>query len=265
MKTNNGPKVLVFDIETAPIVGYTWGIYDQSLGLNQIKSDWHVLSWAAKWLGDSKIMYEDQRDAKPIENDKKILKKIWELLDEADVVITQNGKDFDVKKLNARFIIHGFEPPSSFKHIDTLKIAKKYFGFTSNKLEYLAKMLNTQTKKLTKREFDGFELWIQCLKGNIKAWNEMEKYNKHDVLALEEVYRRLMAWDNTINFSIYHDSVNEVCRCGSTSFLKRGFYYTSKGKFQRYRCNKCGAETRSTQNLFSKDKIKSLRVGTDKK
>src|ERR1019366_7143841 len=97
-------KVLFMDIETAPLISYTWGIWDQNIGLNQIHSDWHVLSWSAKWLGSKDIMYQDQRKAKNIQDDKELLKRMWELLDEADVVVGQNSKSFDIKKLNARFI-----------------------------------------------------------------------------------------------------------------------------------------------------------------
>lgn len=258
-----GPKVLLLDIETSPLMSYTWGLWQQNVALNQIKQDWHLLSFSAKFLGDSKIIYRDQRNKKDITDDKALLKEIWELLDEADIVITQNGKKFDIKKLNARFIINGFPPPSSFKQIDTLVMARKYFGFTSNKLEYLSNTLNKKFKKQTKREFSGFDLWKECLANNLKAWKEMEKYNKYDVLALEEVYEKLIPWDSSINFNLYKDENDVIsCKCGSTSFLKRGFAYTTKGKYQRYRCNKCGAETRDTVNLFTKDQKKKLRVGT---
>jgi DNA polymerase elongation subunit (family B) len=253
------PRVLLFDIETAPIIAHVWSIWEQNVGLNMIKKDWHVLSWAAKWLGTTKIMYQDQRKAKVIEDDSLILKGIWELLEEADVVITQNGKKFDVKKLNARFIYHGFKPPAPFKHIDTLVLAKKHFAFTSNKLEYLAKTLKAKTQKMSRREFDGFDLWKECLAGNKKAWAEMEKYNKADVLALEEVYKKLIPWDSSINFNLYNDDPVNVCKCGSTKFHKRGFFYTSTGKYQRMTCVKCGAHTRENTNLLTKEKIKSLK------
>jgi uncharacterized protein YprB with RNaseH-like and TPR domain len=259
---NNKPRVLLFDIETAPILGYVWGLFDQNIGLNQVHKDWHVLSWSAKWLDQKTIMYQDQRTAKVIEDDSKILKGIWNLLDEADIVITQNGKSFDVKKLNARFVFHGFKPPSSFRHIDVLRLARKYFGFTSNKLEYMTHKLNKQYKKLTHGKFAGFELWKQCLAGNQAAWKEMERYNKYDVLALEELYTKLIPWDSSLDFNVYSEGLDPVCKCGSTDFLKRGFFYSSVGKFQRYRCNTCGAETRSKTNLLSIEKKKSLRTAT---
>jgi len=255
------PKVLIFDIETAPIIAHVWGTWDQNISLNQIKSDWHILAWSAKWLGDppKNVMYMDQRSAKNIENDSRILKGIWKLLDEADIVITQNGKKFDVKKLNARFILNGFQPPSPYKHIDTLVIAKKFFSFTSNKLEYMTDKLCVKYKKLSQHKFSGFELWRQCLAGNISAWKEMEKYNKYDVFSLEELYKKLIPWDNSINFDLYSDGLDVTCKCGSTDFIKKGFHFTQSAKYQRYKCSKCGAAHRDNTNLFSKEKISSLK------
>ncbi|MEM4726497.1 MAG: ribonuclease H-like domain-containing protein, partial [Nitrososphaerales archaeon] len=184
----NGPKVLLFDIETAPMLGYIWSLWDNDIALNQLYSDWHILSWSAKWLNapEDQVMYMDQRYAKKIEDDSEILKYIWQLLDKADIVITQNGKSFDQKKLNARFIMNKFQPPSTYKHIDTKMLAQKYFGFTSTKLEYMTNKLCTKYKKLKPKKFSGFEMWRECLAGNMEAWKEMELYNKHDVLSLEE-------------------------------------------------------------------------------
>lgn len=261
-KPKEGPKVLLLDIETCPVLGYVWALWDQNVSVNQIKTDWSILSWSAKWLGEKEIMYADQRHAKNIENDAKMLKGIYNLLDEADVVITQNGRQFDQKKLFARFVINGFMPPSSFKHIDTKLLAKKHFGFTSASLEYMSEKLCLKYKKLRHEKFAGFELWKQCLAGNKAAWREMEKYNKHDVLALEELYTKLVPWDSSVNFSLYTDAEDNVCKCGGEHFVKNGFFYTSVGKYQRYKCVECGAETRSRENLFSMGKRKSIRVGT---
>lgn len=262
MNKNKGPKILFADIETAPIQSYVWGLWDQNVGLNQIKSDWHLLSWAAKWADSSKILYQDQRGKADVQDDRALLRSIWKLLDEADVVIWQNGKAFDHKKLNARFILAGMQPPSTYKQIDTLRLAKKHFGFTSNKLEYLSDKLCVKYKKQTKRKFAGFDMWLECLKGNKKAWKEMEKYNKYDVLALEELYTKLIPWDAAINFNLWSDDDDHTCTCGSKSFVRNGYFYSTAAKYQRYRCVKCGKETRSKSNLLSESRVQALRVGT---
>jgi hypothetical protein len=256
------PKVLVFDIETAPIIAHVWGLWENNVGLNQIQADWHILSWSAKWLhdGPEKVMYMDQRGQKNIADDTKTLKGIWALLDEADIVITQNGKRFDQKKLNARFILNGFPPPSSYRHIDTQEIAKRYFAFSSNKLAYMSDLLCVKYKKQVNHgKFQGHELWTECLKDNLEAWKEMEHYNKYDVLALEELYHKLIVWDNRINFNVYHDSLETVCKCGSKEFSKNGFYVTNTNRFQKYKCKHCGSEHRDGVGLLSKEKKASLK------
>jgi len=260
-KETENPKILLVDIETSPMLGFIWGLFDQNVGLSQIKTDWHILSWSAKWLGDSEdsVMYMDQRNAKNIEDDTKLLSGIWKLLNEATAIITQNGKRFDQKKLNARFIQKGFAPPSSYRHIDTLQIAKRHFGFSSNKLAYLTDKLCTKYKKSEHAKFAGFNLWKECLNGNIEAYKEMEAYNKLDVLSLEELYLKLRPWDKTINFNIYTDSFETVCSCGSIDIVKNGFTYTNLAQYQRYTCKKCGAEFRDRTNLLSKEKRKSLK------
>lgn len=257
------PRVLIFDIETSPLEVFTWGIYDQNVGLNQVKEDWSVLSYSAKWLGDSadKIVYADTRKEKNVRNDKNLLKGIWDLLDTADVVITQNGKSFDARKLNARFVIHGMEQPSSYQHIDTKRLAKKHFAFTSHGLEYMTDKLCTKYKKLSHKRFPGQSLWTECLKGNKEAWKEMELYNKHDVLSLEELYNVLAPWDDSINFNVYTDDCVTRCSCGSTDLRNKGYHYTKTGMFRRWKCNACGKPLHGRENLLTKEKRKSLRKG----
>lgn len=259
-----GAKVLIFDIETAPILAHVWGLWENNVSLNQMIADWHLLSWSAKWLHapEAEVMYQDLRGYSDLENDKVICGEIWDLLDMADVVITQNGKAFDQKKLNAKFLQYKLGKPSSFKHIDTKCLAQKHFALPSYKLEYMTEKFCTKYKKLKHKEFPGHELWRECLKGNIKAWMEMETYNKHDVLALEELFDIFSPWETTTNFNLYHDKEEHVCKCGSKDSIKNGFYYTNVGKFQKHKCKKCKAETRDRVNLFSKEKKASLQQGT---
>lgn len=252
MKSNNGPKILLLDVETSPIISYTWGLWDQNVGLNQVVEDSHILSFAAKWLGspDKEVFYMDQSKNKKIVDDSRLLKDIRDLMDEADIIVGHNSKKFDIKKLNASFVIANIEPPSSYRQIDTLTLAKKYFNFTSNKLEYLTGKLCKKHKKSQHKKFPGFELWKECLSGNKEAWSEMKSYNIQDVLSLEEVYNILSSWDNSINFGVYYDTKNIVCSCGSKEFKKNGFRYTSRSKFQVLKCTKCNKQTSDTKNLL---------------
>lgn len=247
-----GPRILTVDIETSPIEAYVWGLYDQNVGLNQVKKDWQIISWAAKWLDQKKVIQFDTRSL----SEEVILKKLQYLLSQADIVVTQNGKSFDIKKINARFLHYDILPANSFRQIDTKILAKKYFGFTSNSLEYMSKKFNAKYKKLKHGKFPGMELWVECLKGNKSAWNEMAKYNKYDVLATEELYKRLIPFDNSINFTVYYPKNEAVCSCGSTEFRKDGFRFTNSGKYQQYECIKCYAKKKHYKNIIGRKILK---------
>src|SRR6266699_2886337 len=118
-------KILILDIETAPIRAKVWGIWNQNIYIDQIGDDWFVLTWAAKWLFEKKV-YSGRLTSKEAikQNDKRILKGIWQLLEEADIVVAHNGDKFDLPKLNTRFIIHKLNPPLPYQSIDTLKVIK---------------------------------------------------------------------------------------------------------------------------------------------
>lgn len=256
----NNLKILVWDIETAPITAYTWALYDQNIALNQIKSDWHLLAWAAKWYGDkpSETMYMDNSKAKNIQDDKELVKGLSKLLNKADIIITQNGEEFDVKKLNARAVINGLKPIKPCKSTDLLKEGRKVFKFTSHKLEYMADKINTKYKKLAHKEYPGFDLWKVILAGDKRAWPVMKKYCINDVLATEELYSKLQGWIQTQNMACSIDDLVMRCKCGSDKLEKRGFAYTEAGKFQIYSCTTCGKWPRSPINLLSREKKKTL-------
>lgn len=247
------PKILVYDIETAPLKTAMWSMWQHGVGLNQIQTDWFIMSFAAKWLGDDKVFYYDQRDAEDVEDDYDLLLKIWELLDECDIAIGHNIVKFDTKKLNARFILSGLPKPSTYRQIDTLQIAKEQFAFTSNKLEYLSNKL-CGVSKSKHEKFPGYVLWDECLKGNQEAWKEMAEYNIRDIVATEELYNILSGWSSKLpNLDVYDDNA-----LNNSDWVEDGYHYTNLSKFRRYRNVKTGQQRRGRVNLLSKEKRQSL-------
>lgn len=256
------PRILLFDVETLPLEVYAWSLWQDSTPLNMVKKDWSVLGWCAKWYGEDEVFYEDVGKQKNLRDDKKILKKLHQLLDEADIVVGHNSDAFDIKKINARFILNGMQPPSSYKRLDTKKLAKKHFGFTSNKLAYLTENICTRYKKLSHSKFPGFEMWNQCLKKNKEAFKELKEYNIYDVLSLEELFSVMLPWESAAIFDVYGPSDENICTCGHKQFKKAGFYYTTSAKYQKYKCKKCGAEYRDGENLLTKEDKKKLKKRT---
>lgn len=234
-------KILLLDIESAPNLVTVWGLWNQNVAINQILDSGYILCWAAKWLGEKKVMFNSIHRSTP----EKMLSEIHSLLDEADAVIHYNGTKFDIPTLNKEFILYGFTPPASYKQIDLLKTARSQFKFPSNKLDYIAQALGVGAKK----KHIGHELWLQCMNYDSKAWKMMEDYNKHDVVILEKVYEKLKPWiKGHVNYNLIDSHSNPVCpTCGSKHYQKRGFHHTSNCTYQRYQCNGCGAWFRAAQ------------------
>ena len=188
------PKILIFDIETTPMPVWVWDFGKQYVAHTNILKDkdgiqksWYVLSWAAKWLYDENVLSDVLTSDEAVAgNDKRILDSVWKLMDKADIVIGHNGDRFDIRKLNARFILNGMNPPSPYKTIDTLKIARREFAFSSNKQDYLTKTFGLSEKLKTE-----FQLWVDCMNGDKERLAEMLKYNKGDVIGLEQLYLKL--------------------------------------------------------------------------
>lgn len=234
-----GHKILLFDVETAPNLSYVWGRWEQNI--LSVSEHWYMICFAYKWLGEKKTYVYSLPDFKTYKkdpvNDELLITKLWELFDQAEIIIGQNLDAFDIKKSNARFIKHGLEPPSFYKTIDTLKIARRNFKFDSNKLDDLGDYLSIGRKIQT----GGFNLWLGCMRGDKKAWKRMTDYNKMDVILLEKVYLKLRGWATTTpNMNLILGKYSVCPTCGSEHITKRGYRYTKVYTYQAYHCQNCG-------------------------
>lgn len=252
------PKILLLDIETAPMEVYTWSLRGNDyISPTNIIKDWFVLSWSAKFLFSSQV-FSDSVTPQEASNrdDSRMIMGIYQFLNEAQIVITHNGNKFDLPKINSRLLVHGFPPPTHYQTIDTLSVARKYFGFSSNKLDYLNKILGLNLK-----DDMSFDDWIACVHGNREALSKMEKYNRKDVLNLEDLYVTLRPWiQNHPNVGVYLNTEDSVCKnCGKE--LKdenwEGTYETNTAVYRAFRCS-CGAIGRDKVNLMSKEKKQNL-------
>lgn len=239
-------KVISIDIETAPMTVHNWSLWDNFTGLNQIIEDWYIISIA----GVDEEGEEYYADLKTVGNEKNVLRVAWAMLDHYDVIVGHNIDKFDLKKLNSRFLYYGFDPPSPYLTIDTLKVLKKTFAMSSNKLEYVVKHLGLE-EKLTNREYAGHALWTSCLlEGDEEAWKELQEYNIQDAKITLDLYHKLKPWiKNHPSFNLIganNEEEQSGCpRCNSKRLVKRGFAFSKSGKYQRYVCKDCGGWCRS--------------------
>lgn len=187
---------VVLDIETRPKLAYTFDINKETVvPLNAIVEDECILAWSYKPFGEpvNTIKYMDLRSkTPPIVDDVSILKPLHKVLMSVDGIVTQNGKEFDLRKLNARFEMNKMPWITHLKHYDLYLLSRRVAAYTSQKLEYVTEKTNTKYKKLTHKKFPGLSLWVECLKGNREAWDEMKRYNIQDTLSTEERAMNLM-------------------------------------------------------------------------
>lgn len=233
-------KVLTIDIETRPSLGYVWSLWKQNVAIGQLVETGEVISFAAKWHGKKQVMFHSvHHDGKEA-----MIEAAWELLNEADVVVHYNGKSFDIPHLQREFLLGGYNPPAPFQQVDLLHVMRKQFKFVSNKLDHIVQQLDLGAKT----SHTGFQLWVDCLAGDAKAWNLMRKYNKHDVVITEMLYDRLGPWiTNHPTVGLYSGLTDSCPSCGSGSLQMRGYSYTKMSVFQRFVCNDCGKWSRSNK------------------
>ena len=239
-------KILVADIETSPNLAHVWSIWNVNVGLPQLLTSGTVIGVGYQWVGEKTVHFLSDHHGGHAE----MIQKTYDLLGEADAVITYNGKNFDRRWLNTEFALAGLPPHSPTKDIDLLPVVKKNFRFPSNKLAYVTKALGLSGKI----SHSGHEMWVKCLADDPVAWAQMSRYCKQDVRTTTELYDRLLPWiSNHPHMGLYGPTVEEaVCQtCGSANVQKRGFAYTALGRFQQYQCMSagCGRWSRGAKML----------------
>lgn len=238
-------KIILYDIENFPHVGEFWdGMYEQNI-LSVLEYG-GIASIAWKELGKKKVhaialpMYHGK------DKDVQLLKVFHKVLEEADIIVAHNGNSFDIKKLNAYFIRAGLSPLPARKSIDTLRVAKTYFRFNSNKLDELGHYLGLGRKVQT----GGYSLWQGCKRNDPRAWRQMIKYNKMDVILLEKVYYKFLPW--ITNHPFVNNNKGKCPNCGTEHLQKRGFSMIGKKLVQRYQCLNEGCGAWTTDNKLIK-------------
>lgn len=228
------PKIVVFDIETAPMTVFTWDLYPSSLSHDNIITDWFMICAAWKTVGSGKV---GSAAIKTVGDDYQVVKSLRDALEDADILVGHYIEKFDIKKLNTRLIYHKLPPLPKIPVVDTKNQAKGVAAFSSNRLDYLSKTLLGQGKMHV-----DYQLWIDVMKGSKAAVKKMLEYNKIDVIRNEAVYLRLKPYlDKHPHVGVMTGGQKIDCpKCGSLLIQKRGVSVTAVGtKYQRLQCQAC--------------------------
>ena len=238
LKMERPIKRLFFDIETSPMIVYSWRVgYNISLPYDNVIEDWKVICISYKWEHEDKVknLTWDSDHC-----DKQMLIDFIKIANEADEIIAHNGDRFDIKKVRTRCIYHRIPMFPKYRTLDTLKKAKGSFTFPNNKLDTIAKYLGVGAKL----KHDGFDMWVKCVEGDKQALKDMVKYCDMDIIVLEDVYLTMQNYikPNT-HAGVHNGNLKHSCpNCGNDedlTLLKNDV--TQKGTISRViECESCG-------------------------
>lgn len=185
------PKVLLIDVETSQMEVKVWQLFgNKYIGHDRITKPPFIICFSAKWLFEDDMISECVTPKEAIaRDDKRIMQRAWELLNEADIIIGHNAQKFDRRKINSRLFIHKMLPPSPYKVIDTLTQSRKEFAHPSQRLDYISHIISGEHKKKTEQK-----LWDDCENGDQQALINMADYCDHDVDLLEDAYIEIRPW-----------------------------------------------------------------------
>lgn len=232
-------KILYMDIETTDVLMRKWDVYREGAP-NQIVEDWKLLGFCYAWNdGPVQKVYppKEMREVPGYYRDWEIhaVLVMWDLFDEADVIIAHNGDRFDIIKMNAKFAEYHLGAPAPSLSIDTKKVASRYFKFSRNNLGELGMLFGFGDKM----HHTGYDMWVGCMQGRRSEWNRMERYNVKDVILLRKVYKHMAPFMKNHPSLLDNEDPELACTtCGSKKFQKRGFHRTPSGiHYQRYQCS----------------------------
>jgi len=237
------PRIIFFDLETLPNLNEAlkvWCSLSQYPFLNMKAQITSVINFGYKVYGEKKSKCINAWDfpewKRNVNNDKKLVKAAYEILKDADAVVTHNGSRFDWKFLQTRLLFHGLPPLGKIHHIDTCQVAKRNLYAFNNKLGNLGEFF-VNDKKLA---HTGWQLWVDVHGRNKKAMKLMEKYCKQDVDLLEKVFEEFKPFIKNIpNYNIFNELDKSCPTCGSTKIKSNGWRITATQKYRRYICHDC--------------------------
>lgn len=227
-------KILIYDLEVSPTLAWTYGMYKTNV--IKVEQNPSIMSISWRWYGEDVTHHESLASIprkRGTSSNLALVKLIRGLFDEADIVVAHNANRFDNKVATASFIRYNLAPPSPYKTVDTLQVARSVARFNSNSLDSLGELLGLGRK--TKEKVG--DIWYDCLRGDKEAWEKMRLYNNQDVDLLYKIYERLRPYiKNHTNLGDLYGERGLCPKCASPKLEKRGIKY---GK-QTYQCKNCG-------------------------
>ena len=231
-------RILTLDIERLPGLAPIWEQKTRYIGVQQWRRLPRTICMAANWYGKRDVVFlaewQDGRE--------QFVKAAWELLDQADIIVSFNGKRFDLPHLKGMFAESEMQPPSPWRNVDLFQVARSTFGFESKSLDHLCQRLGVPGKR---GRYDA-AVAEAAVSGDERAQASLARYNRADVRATVAAYKALRPWISSHPHVGQSPADVPSCpNCGSVDLDPNGSYRANVMEYSRYRCLDCGANVRA--------------------
>lgn len=224
----------MYRIEFDPmIICFSWGWYDRTKPISKRRGKVHN-EMVRTTLND--IFLDGGKKARLSEE--KIVRKAWQLLDEADEVMAFNGDRFDDKVLIAAFMRYRLGMPSPYVTIDPFKMSKSA-RFPSHSLNNLCRSFGIEGKT----EVTYGSTWRGCLAGDRKQRKLMREYCDNDVYKMFDIFEIVFPYAKTkmkTNISAHRNGAFCCNYCGSSRLKVNKTRTFGTGTYTSYLCLGCG-------------------------
>jgi uncharacterized protein YprB with RNaseH-like and TPR domain len=171
-------------------VGLTIGYFD----IETTFSTQPIMLYGA--IADAFGNVREFRRGDDITDDKALVDEYARALEEYDILVSWNGKLFDVPVIQGRLAFHGLEPLNLKMHTDAMYYATGQFARIGRKsLQSVSEYFEVQNAKtpLRVRQWDG------AMSGKAEEYEKIAEHCNADVLVLRDVFHVLKRFIRTIH------------------------------------------------------------------
>jgi hypothetical protein len=227
-KGTGKPRILSLDVENSPHLVYSYDLWGANISPDKIVEPARLLCWAGKWYGKSSVIFASEYH----DGVESMLDQLWQVLDEADIIVTYNGVRHDLPIILRTLLENGYPPPSPWHDIDLYQVVKRRYKFASNRLGYVTQALGLETKL----ETGVAQLWKKVLDEDDKAWSAFRRYNKQDTIVTELLFRALLPIIKMPHLGLWSGDMSSCPRCGSMELTPAGIVTTKTSAYMKCVC-----------------------------
>lgn len=248
MNNRSEPRIILYDLETLPDLREFMKVIPSLSdypGQTLKASINSIICFGYKVFGERTTHCLNAWDykgwAKDVNDDRQLVEAAYNVLKDADCLVTHNGTRFDLKFLQTRLLKWGLPPLPKIIHVDTCQVAKSNLLMFRNSLNVIAKFMTSEEKL----ENGGWDLWVRVVQRDAKAMALMSRYCKQDVVTLEAVFKKLRPFINKMpDYNMFNPIEKDLCpNCGSTRLNKNGSRANKNKMLTRLRCLDCGSSS----------------------